>query len=157
MSYLTIISAGPNNWNALVPELHCVVTGKDRQAVIARSRESIAVALGDRADQAAGITSTIANIEQVHPAIRAEIPEDAEVVFLEPAAFNPVSQEIAAALVVARITQAELARRLETSPAAVSRLVNPFYWGHSLALLRRIAEALQAELTVHMRVPELVA
>lgn len=42
----------------------------------------------------------------------------------------------------AGLTQAELARRIGTSQAAISRAEDARYEGHSLALLRRIARAL---------------
>ena len=47
-----------------------------------------------------------------------------------------------------KMRQAELARRIGSSRSAVNRLVNPFYWGHSLDVLRRVAEALDAEVQV---------
>ena len=61
---------------------------------------------------------------------------------------NPVSLEIEQALSAAGLSQAELARRIGSSRSAVSRLINPFYWGHSLDVLRRVADALNAQLQV---------
>jgi DNA-binding XRE family transcriptional regulator len=48
----------------------------------------------------------------------------------------------------AGISQKDLARRLRTSQQQISRLESPSYEGHSLRLLRRVAEALGA--TVHV-------
>ena len=146
MSYLTIISAGPKNWNALVPELSCIITGKDREDLLRLSRESIAIALDGTEIQGATITS----VDQLDPELRADLPEGYAVEFLEPTPMNPVSEEIRQALEVTGVSQAELARRLGTSRSAVSRLVNPFYWGHSLDVLRRVAQALDAALEVHI-------
>ncbi|GGK43862.1 hypothetical protein GCM10008955_42050 [Deinococcus malanensis] len=145
MAFLTLISAGPNNWNALVPDLTCIVTAKTREDLVERARESIALALEDqpREPQAQGL-------QDVDPEIRAELPTDIEVAHLDPAPLNPVSGEIERALGRAGINQSELARRLGTSRSAVSRLVNPFYWGHSLDILRRVAEAVDADLSVHL-------
>ena len=146
MAYLTIISPGPNNWTALVPELTCIITGKDREDTVRLSRESIAVALEGTEVQSATITS----IAQLRPELQANLSEGDTVEFLEPAPMNPVSDEIRQALEATGVSQAELARRLSTSRSAVSRLVNPFYWGHSLDVLRRVAEALDSALEVHI-------
>lgn len=48
------------------------------------------------------------------------------------------------------MSQKELARRLKTSQQQVSRLESPSYEGHSLSMLRRVAEVLGA--TVHVEI-----
>jgi len=48
----------------------------------------------------------------------------------------------------AGISQKELARRLKTSQQQISRLESPGYEGHSLANLRRVADALHARVRV---------
>ena len=59
-----------------------------------------------------------------------------------------VALQIAALREKAGLSQKELARRLHTSQQQVSRLESPSYEGHSLSMLRRVAEALN----VHVRV-----
>jgi antitoxin HicB len=66
--------------------------------------------------------------------------------WLEPAAFNPVSLEIAMVMKAQNLRPADLARRLGVSRANVVRIVDPFYFGHSLALLARVADALGVRL-----------
>jgi antitoxin HicB len=78
---------------------------------------------------------------------------EAEVVFLEPAPVNPVSLELWRAMKARGFSQRELARRMGTSPSAVHRLLDPFYFGHSLDTLRRAAEALEGDLEVHLLLP----
>lgn len=146
MAYLTIISQGENNWCALTPELSCIGTAKTRETLIEHAREAIALALEDRPHQ----TPTITSVEQLDPDTRADMDASAEVLYLEPAAMNPVSLEIEAALEGAGISQAELARRLGTSRSAVSRMVNPFYWGHSMDLLRRVAQVLGMKVEIKL-------
>ena len=51
------------------------------------------------------------------------------------------------------LTQKELADRVGTSQSVIARLEDADYQGHSLRMLRRIAEALEAQLSVHL-VPE---
>ena len=80
-----------------------------------------------------------------------EVPdlEDTEgmiALWLEPAPLNPVSLEIAGVMKAQNLRPVDLARRLGVSRANVVRIVDPFYFGHSLALLARVAEALGARL-----------
>ena len=51
------------------------------------------------------------------------------------------------------LTQAELAQTVGTSQSVIARLEDSDYEGHSLRMLRRIAEALNARLAVRL-VPE---
>ncbi|OLV19978.1 hypothetical protein [Deinococcus marmoris] len=46
------------------------------------------------------------------------------------------------------LSEVELAQRIGSRCSAVNRLVNPFYWGHSLDVLRCVAETLDAEVQV---------
>ncbi|MDD9865406.1 MAG: helix-turn-helix transcriptional regulator [Verrucomicrobiales bacterium] len=48
----------------------------------------------------------------------------------------------------AGLSQKELASRLGTSQQQISRLESPAYEGHSLSMLRKVAEALDAEVQV---------
>jgi len=49
------------------------------------------------------------------------------------------------------LSQKELARRLGTSQQQISRLESPSYEGHSLSMLRRVAEVLGASVHVEIR------
>jgi transcriptional regulator with XRE-family HTH domain len=59
-----------------------------------------------------------------------------------------VALQIAALREHAGLSQKELARLLKTSQQQISRLESPDYEGHSLANLRRVAEALHARVRV---------
>ena len=59
-----------------------------------------------------------------------------------------VALQLAALRKEAGLSQKELARRLKTSQQQISRLESPSYEGHSLSMLRRVADALGA--TVHV-------
>lgn len=48
------------------------------------------------------------------------------------------------------LSQKQLAKRVETSQQQISRLESPSYEGHSLSMLRRVAEVLGA--TVHVEI-----
>ena len=59
-----------------------------------------------------------------------------------------VALQIAALRQEAGLSQEELAKRLGTSQQQISRLESPSYEGHSLSMLRRVAEALNAQVRV---------
>jgi|ERR1051325_5013800 ribosome-binding protein aMBF1 (putative translation factor) len=59
-----------------------------------------------------------------------------------------VALQIAALRQKAGLSQKDLARILKTSQQNISRLESPSYEGHSLAMLRRVANALGATLRV---------
>jgi transcriptional regulator with XRE-family HTH domain len=59
-----------------------------------------------------------------------------------------VALQIAALREKAGLSQQDLARKLRTSQQQISRLESPAYEGHSLSMLRRVAEALGATVRV---------
>jgi transcriptional regulator with XRE-family HTH domain len=59
-----------------------------------------------------------------------------------------VALQITALRQQAGLSQKELAKLLKTSQQQVSRLESPGYEGHSLSMLRRVAEALHARIRV---------
>ncbi len=61
-----------------------------------------------------------------------------------------VAVQLAALRKESGLSQKELARRVGTSQQQISRLESPSYEGHSLNMLRRVAEVLGA--TVHVEI-----
>jgi len=59
-----------------------------------------------------------------------------------------VALQITALRQQAGLSQKELAKLLKTSQQQISRLESPGYEGHSLSMLRRVAEALHARVRV---------
>ena len=59
-----------------------------------------------------------------------------------------VSLQIAALREKAGLSQRDLARKLKTSQQQISRLESPSYEGHSLSMLRRVANVLGATVRV---------
>jgi transcriptional regulator with XRE-family HTH domain len=51
----------------------------------------------------------------------------------------------------AGLSQKDLARMVGTTQQQISRLESPGYEGHSLRMLRRVADALNAEVVVHFK------
>ncbi len=60
-----------------------------------------------------------------------------------------VAIQIAALRKKAGLSQKDLARKLKTSQQQVSRLESPAYEGHSLSMLRRVAQALNARINLN--------
>jgi ribosome-binding protein aMBF1 (putative translation factor) len=61
-----------------------------------------------------------------------------------------VGREILALRTRRGLTQAQLAGRVGTTQSVIARLEAADYTGHSLRMLRRIADALDARLSVHL-------
>ncbi|HUF43250.1 MAG TPA: helix-turn-helix transcriptional regulator [Verrucomicrobiae bacterium] len=59
-----------------------------------------------------------------------------------------VALQIAALREKAGLSQKQLAKLLKTSQQQISRLESPAYEGHSLSMLRRVADALHARVRV---------
>jgi transcriptional regulator with XRE-family HTH domain len=59
-----------------------------------------------------------------------------------------VAMQLAALREKAGLSQKQLARKLKTSQQNISRLESPDYEGHSLSMLRRVAEILGATVRV---------
>jgi transcriptional regulator with XRE-family HTH domain len=65
-----------------------------------------------------------------------------------------VALQLAALRKQAGLSQKQLARKLRTSQQQISRLESPGYEGHSLSMLRRVANALGATVRVTFESPE---
>lgn len=146
MKYLYVIERAHNNYAGFFPDLPGVATAKTKPLLQERMSEVLALTLLDYAEQG---TSPLAPTPLKRLDVSEYEPEEPfELAEVEAATFNPVSLEIERATKRAGITQAELARRMGVPRSVVSRLVNPFYFRHSLASLKRIAQALGKRLEV---------
>ncbi len=81
----------------------------------------------------------------------AELPSDVQedyagqeltLLLIEPAPINPVSLEVQRGIEHSGLSYREVARRMGAGHAAISRMADLFYWGHSLTALRKLAEVL---------------
>lgn len=61
-----------------------------------------------------------------------------------------IGEQIYAARVAAGMTQAALAKRIGTTQSVISDLEDAEYQGHTMSMLRRIAEALGLEVEVRL-------
>jgi DNA-binding XRE family transcriptional regulator len=67
----------------------------------------------------------------------------------EARADDEVARKIYALRTAAGLTQRELAKLVGTTPSVICRLEDADYEGHSMAMLRRIATALEKRVEIH--------
>lgn len=65
-----------------------------------------------------------------------------------------IGSQIYAARTAAGLTQKQLAERIGTSQSVISDLEDAEYEGHTMSMLRRIAEALNARVEVQLKTAE---
>jgi antitoxin HicB len=150
MSYLALIESDGRAHGGLIPELGVAAVGKSTEQVRERLRQGLALALHER--QRASLPLPEAQFRErgdLPAEVLAEFP-DAPTELLEPAPINPVSVEIERAIEASGLSESEVARRMGTSPAAVARLQDYFYWGHSLTALRKLAGVLGVRVEVRL-------
>ena len=92
------------------------------------------------------------NFEDV---IRAKLAEDSDLSgAIENEAFHAnIAMQVYEARIAAGLTQKELAKSAGTVQSVISRIEDADYDGHSLTLLKRIAQALSLKLDVRLRLP----
>jgi DNA-binding XRE family transcriptional regulator len=91
--------------------------------------------------------STSAALKELHRRFYAGRPE--RLAELEEArASAEVARKVYELRTKAKLTQKELASRVGTTPSVISRLEDDDYEGHSLAMLRRIAVALNKRVEI---------
>lgn len=142
--YMCLLEKLDDNYSGFVPDVPTVVaSGRTRNDVI----EALAEGLHTYSKHAKlpPAASSLADLEEE---FRKENVEFAEVA---PAKDDPVSQALDNLFQKEKVTHREVAERLGISRAAVSRLANPYYHGHSLDSLRKVARALGYELEVSFK------
>lgn len=150
MPYLALFEHDGRAHGGLIPELNVSATGKTSEQVRERLQQGAALALHELAAQGHPVpTPHFQALSDLPDELRADFP-DATVEMLDAAPINPLSLEIERAIEASGLTDSEVARRMNSSPAAVHRLQDYFYWGHSIASLRRLAEVLGLKVEVKL-------
>ena len=95
----------------------------------------------------------MARTKDLSQVLRREIVSDRKLADeIEAQAFTyNVAEQIYNARVAANLTQAQLAKLAGTQQSVIARMENADYSGHSLTMLRRIAEALEKSLHIEFR------
>jgi DNA-binding Xre family transcriptional regulator len=147
--YLAITAKVSANYAAWFADpILAVATGATRAEVIAKLPKLLASAL-----MHAPVVPLIQSLAEVDPETL-EGASEIESCFVPMPPINPVAQAIDAAMSQNNISQAELARRMDISRAAVWKLVDPMRTApYNLDTLERIAKALG----MHLEPPKFVA
>lgn len=150
MNYPVVVEQGVGNYGAFAPDIPGAVgVGDSREEVLESVAQGMALQLLDLAER--GLEAPQPSDPSTLDLSEFEPEEPFEVVMQEPAPMNPVSLLIERAIAEAGLSEAEVARRAGTSRAAMTRITDPFYWGHSLSTLNKIAAALGKRLEVDFK------
>ncbi|AWT34601.1 hypothetical protein DM785_02790 [Deinococcus actinosclerus] len=144
VTFLAAIWCVNRQWQAVIPDLDAHVTALTETLVIERAREALALALLD-----APVQPRTRTLEDIPAFTRRHVPDAARLIRVTPAPVNPLSLELQRVIQASGLSTGELARRLNTGHWVILRMLDPFYWKHSLATLRELADALN--LTVQVR------
>lgn len=144
MKYPFIIEPAAGNLAAGAVQFTTLATAADRRKLERLMAEQLALVLHDYAEKGEAPPAPV----DAGEVDLSDYEEGSEVVYVEPAPLNPVALTIEAKLKQQGINQSELARRMGVPRSVVSRLTNPFYWGHSLKSLNEVARALRTQLEV---------
>ena len=150
MKYPFVIEPAANNLAASAVQFATLATSDSRAKLERLLAEQLALELRSYAEREQAPPAPLSE-EEIN---LSDYEAGSVVVYIEPAPLNPVSLTLAAELERLGVKPSELARRLDTSRSVVSRLTNPFYWGHSVKTLNRVAEVLGAELTLSFTAPK---
>lgn len=145
MKYLALITKIEDGYDGFIPELCVHGDGKTQEEVIRLLSEGLALHLED--------------LDPIEPKVHCfqDVDEDIREAYgdrvvhefhIEPAPMNPISLQIEKAILHRGVTYRKLAKRLNTSHSSLVRLTNPFYWGHNVRTLRKLAEALDLDLEI---------
>ncbi|MEX2541021.1 MAG: type II toxin-antitoxin system HicB family antitoxin [Trueperaceae bacterium] len=149
VTYLGVIERAPKNYSGFIPDvMGAIGVAGIREETLKSLSEGLALALEDLAERGlpVPVPSDLENLnlDEYEP------EEPYEIVSVSPAKMNPVSIEVENALESTGVTRAELARRLGVPRSVVSRITDPFYFGHSVSTLRRVADALGVDLQIRL-------
>ena len=148
-AYLALYTRTADGFAAVVPELDTVLANG---ATLDELKQLLAEGIALHLHEEPGSPAPRARMAAELPA-EALAPYDAPPLELlvEPAPLNPISLEIERLMDASGLSMREIGRRMKTSHAALHRLADPFYWGHSLSTLRTLGEVLGVEPVVTFR------
>jgi antitoxin HicB len=144
--YLTLLVHDEDGYTVFVPELGpsglgVVGFGDDPQEAETHAAQSLALYLHENPKTPA---PRFNSINDVAPAFMKPLEGlKVRTGWLEPAEMNPLSLQLDRLFQDTGLSVRKLAEKLETSPSGITRLRDPFYWGHSMSVIHRIGEVLK--------------
>ena len=147
MNYLAVISKAGENYSGWLLDFAGAImaTAKTADEVATKLAQGL-VSYAEEVDEL-----PTARVQNLSDEDLAEL-EDVKLIWVMPAEQNPVSLELARVLEQSGLYGAEVARRMGVPRQTVTRMVNPFYWGHNVSSLRRFAEAVGGKLEVKVEI-----
>lgn len=156
VKYWAVVEGEGDNYGAFVPDvLGAVGAGDTFEQAVASLARSLAVQLEHLRER--GLELPVPSPQDRLDLSKFEPEEPYQLVRLEPAPMNPVSLAIDEALKRSGMNKAELARCMGIPRSNATRITDPFYWGHSSDTLRKVAQALRADMRVTFEPREEVA
>jgi antitoxin HicB len=151
-----VVEGEGDNYGAFVPDVPGAVgAGDTLERAVASLAESLAIQLEDLRERSLELPAPTPkdrlDLSEFEP------EEPYRVAEVTPAPMNPVSLAIERGLERSGISKAELARRMGIPRSNATRITDPFYWGHSSDTLRKVAQALDADMRVTFESQEEVA
>jgi antitoxin HicB len=140
-TYLCVLDHNQDGFTISCPDFPhggFVANAETKAEALAMAQESLALYLFEVGNPAPHFQDLADVPKSVLAALLAP-PLQPQAVWLTPAPINPVSLEVARILERSDHTLRSLAKQMQTSPAALTRMKDPFYWGHSLKTLHALA------------------
>lgn len=145
----------PNNWAAGSLQWTSAITARSRDELERMMREDVALHLFYAAQDGEAVAPPIPREKlDLSDYVEAGAEQPFEVVYTEPEPMSLASISILEGLRLCGVNKAELARRMGVTRAVVSRITDPFYFGHRHDTVARAAEALGLDLRMRMERPK---
>ena len=137
MKLLAVTTRTAKGWSGSFPDAPgAIATGRSEAELKRHLAEILALHFRDTPFPEASTTSVD------------DLAAGEAVLWIEPAPMNPVSLEVAKTIERTGKSLRALAPEIGMNYAALSRLQDPFYWGHSLSSLRQLAGGLRLHVSL---------
>lgn len=138
LTFVAVVKKNQSNWSGFFPDLPgTAATGGDKEKLTARLSEVLALHLLDMREDAEDIP---APTDYSEDELSRRYP-NSEKVWIVEADINPISLEIGRVIAETGKSLRDLEKDTGISYSVLSRLQDPFYWGHSLKSLISFSEA----------------
>lgn len=138
LKFMAVVHDNGKNWSGFFPDLPgAVATGGDKEQLISHLSEVLALHLLDMREDGEDIPTPRSHLD----ARAADRYPDHQYVEIAEAMVNPVSLEIGRVISETGKSLRQLGEEKGIGYSVLSRLQDPFYWGHSLKSLMAFADA----------------
>ena len=143
MTYPFILEKEGRTYAAIAAQFPALATSTSRKDVLERASRALAVYLFEQHLSEHSVPKPLTH-DQLDLSDFAN--SNYEIVDIEPLPTNPCSLELAKMIDASGLTQSEIAKRMATTQSVISRLTDPFYFGHTVKSIERLAHVLGRDL-----------